>query len=168
MSRELLADNGWTLSESTEADITALMNWFPQADDVNIWGGPEFRFPFNRHSFFEDVKWGRMLSYSLFDSQHEFAAFGQLYERYGRINLARLVVDPTRRGEGVGKRLIDLLTAVGPSQFSCDEFSLFVYRENVPAFECYKSMGFVVSDYPDDMPYADVCYYLTRPLQQRT
>jgi ribosomal protein S18 acetylase RimI-like enzyme len=168
MRREAQTKNGWTLHQSTEADIGAMMNWFPRAEDISIWGGPEFRFPFNRHSFFEDVMWGRMLSYSLFDSKGAFAAFGQLYERYGRINLARLVVDPVRRGEGVGKYLIDLLLAVGPSQFSCDEFSLFVYRENIPAFECYKSKGFVVTDYPDDMPHKDVCYYLTRPLRQHT
>ncbi len=166
MNREALINNGWTLHDSTEADIAALMQWFPKAGDVNIWGGPNFRFPFNRHSFFEDVKWGRMPSYSLRDPQGAFAAFGQIYERYGRINLARLVVNPTRRGEGVGKRLIDQLMTVGPSQFSCDEFSLFVYRDNISAFECYRSMGFVVADYPDDMPHPDVCYYLTRPLQQ--
>ena len=168
MNREALIKNGWALHDSSEADITALMQWFPKADDVNIWGGPDFRFPFNQHSFFEDVKWGQMPSYSLCDPQGAFAAFGQIYERYGRINLARLVVNPTRRGEGVGKRLIDLLMTVGPSQFSCDEFSLFVYRDNISAFECYRSMGFVVADYPDDMPHPDVCYYLTRPLQQQT
>ena len=116
MIRETLTKDGWVLQESTKPDVVAMMEWFPAADDVNIWGGPNFRFPFNRHSFFEDVKWGRMLSYSLRDPLGDFAAFGQLYER----------------------------------------------RENIPAFECYKSMGFVVSDYPDDMPHPDVCYYLTR------
>ncbi len=162
MNRETLTRDGWTLQEATESDVAALMDWFPGADDVNIWGGPNFRFPFNRHSFFEDVKWDRMLSYSLRDPFGEFAAFGQLYERCGRMNLARLVVNPTLRGKGVGKRLVDLLMTVGPSQFGCNEFSMFVYRENIPAFECYKSMGFVISDYPDDMPHPDVCYYLTR------
>lgn len=162
MNRETLSKDGWSLQESAETDVVAMMKWFREADDVNIWGGPDFRFPFNRHSFFEDVKWGRMLSYSLFDPQANFAAFGQLYERFGRVNMARLVVDPMLRGTGVGKRLIDLLMTVGPSQFSCDEFSLFVYRENTPALECYKSMGFAVAKYPNDMPHPDVCYYLTR------
>lgn len=69
------------------------------------------------------------------------------------------------RGVGVGKRLVSKLMVAGRSLFSCDECSLFVFRENIPAYECYKSMGFVVADYPGDMPHADVCYYLTRPLQ---
>lgn len=38
----------------------------------------------------------------------------------------------------------------------------FTFRDNKPAYECYKSLGFGITDYPDDMPYADVCYYLTR------
>jgi ribosomal protein S18 acetylase RimI-like enzyme len=107
-----------------------------------------------------------MASFRLVDPSGSFTAFGQLYERFGRINLARLVVNPALRAQGVGKRLVEALMAEGSSLFSCDEYSLFVFRENTPAFRCYKSMGFVVGDYPDEMPHADVCYYLTRSVQK--
>lgn len=46
-----------------------------------------------------------------------------------------------------------------------DEFSLFVYRDNVPALECYKAMGFEIRDYPEGASMADQCYYLTRSLR---
>lgn len=154
-------DQGWVLRDSQERDIDELMSWFPDADSVLVWGGPTFRYPFNRHSFAEDVHWGRMASFSLCNPAGRLAAFGQLYERIGRINFARLVANPAMRGAGVGKRLIGQMMVASRSMFDCDEYSLFVYRDNGPAYECYKSMGFVVTDFPDGVPYADVCYYLT-------
>lgn len=165
MISDLRSDDGWLLGESTRADIDELMCWFPEADDILIWGGPSFRYPFTQSTFFEDICWGRVASFSLRDRSATFAAFGQLYDRDGRVHLARLVVNPAMRGAGVGKRLINMLMIAGRSRVPGDEFSLFVFRDNIPAYECYKSMGFVVSDYPDDVPHADVCYYLIRRSQ---
>jgi ribosomal protein S18 acetylase RimI-like enzyme len=163
MSGGALHGESWSLREAAAADIEALMHWFPTADDVMIWGGPSFRNPFTRDSFFKDVFWDKMASYCLRDAAGEFVAFGQLYDRDGRIHLARLIVRPDMRSRGIGRRLIEMLMEVGATIFPRNEYSLFVYRENLPAYECYKSLGFVVQDYPDDMPHADVCYYLTRP-----
>jgi len=160
----LISDDGWTLGETIERDIDQLMKWFPDADSIGIWGGPHFRHPFTRHSFSEDLHWGRMASFSLRDPAGEFAAFGQLYERIGCINLARLVANPAMRGQGVGRRLVEILMVVGQSMFACPKFSLFVYRDNTPAYACYTSMGFVVTKYPDDVVLAEVCDYLTRPV----
>ena len=154
--------NDWLFERSVASDIDRLMKWFPDAVSTTVWGGPNFRHPFTRHSFTEDMFWGRMDSFSLRDSRGELAAFGQLYERYHCINLARLVVNPELRGQGLGKRLVASLMQVGQPMFPCAKFSLFVYRDNKPAYECYKSMGFITTEYPDDMPMADECYYLTR------
>ena len=156
--------DGWTLVEATHGDMLQLMTWFNNAGAVNEWGGPRFRFPFTEATFRKDCHWGRMATFRLSDPDGKFAAFGQLYERYGRINLARLVVHPESRGNGVGKRLISALMDVGPRLFRCSEFSLFVFRDNVPALGCYLSMGFVIRDYPKGAPMRDQCYYLTRPV----
>jgi len=156
--------DGWVLAEAVEGDIDRLMKWFCDKDAVNVWGGPEFRYPFTRHSFAEDMHWGRMASFSLRDPRGQFAAFGQVYERFERINLARLVANPDMRGQGIGKRLVEMLMAVSRPMFDCAEYSLFVFRDNIPAYKCYLSVGFKVVDYPQDMPLADVCYYLTRPV----
>jgi ribosomal protein S18 acetylase RimI-like enzyme len=156
--------NDWLLERSDAGDIDRLMNWFPDAAATTVWGGPNFRFPFTRHSFAEDMHWGRMASFSLRDSLGELAAFGQLYEKYSCINLARLVVNPTMRGQGLGRRLVSSLMQVGRPMFPCAKFSLFVYRDNKPAYQCYKSLGFITTQYPEDMPMADLCYYLTRPV----
>ena len=160
-----LAAPDWILGRSEERDIDVLLKWFPDRESVNVWGGPKFRYPFNRHSFAEDMHWGRMASFSLRDEHAVLVAFGQVYKRYGRIHFARLVAHPDMRGQGVGKRLLEELMAVTPSMDDCREFSLFVFRDNIPAYNCYLSMGFRVADYPDDAPLADACYFLTRPVQ---
>lgn len=157
-----LRRDGWKLRRTDRSDIDVVMRWFPTQDDVTIWGGPSFRYPFTRDTFFEDILWGRIASFCLWDPGGDLVAFGQLYDRDGRIHLARLVVAPDERGKGTGKRLIELLVHAGRDLFSRDEISLFVFRDNRPAFECYRSLGFRIQDYPKDMPHADVCYYLTR------
>ena len=162
-----LRHEGWLLQPSEERDIDALMKWFPDESSVRVWGGPIFRFPFNRHSFAEDVHWGRMSSYSLRNRDNELAAFGQVYPRYERIHFARLVANPSWRRQGIGKRLLTMLMAVTPRAYEFAEFSLFVFRDNLPAYNCYRSLGFEVVEYPDDAPMAESCYYLTRPVTAR-
>lgn len=158
------AECGWQLVEAADRDLEELMSWFGEPGEVNVWGGPGFRFPFTVETFREDCRWGRMPSFRLNSPAGEFSAFGQMYERYGRINLARLVVDPGMRGRGIGKRLVGLLMKTGAELFTADEYSLFSYRDNTAALGCYQSMGFVIHDYPEDAPLADDCYYLVRPL----
>lgn len=154
----------WLLDETPASDIDELMKWFPDEASTRTWGGPDFRFPFNRHSFAEDIHWGRMATFTLRDPNGVFAAFGQVYERVGCINLARLAVNPVVRGRGIGTRLVEMLMLVSKDMFDCEKFSLFVYRDNTPAYKCYARLGFSRSEYPEDAALADVCDYLTRPV----
>jgi ribosomal protein S18 acetylase RimI-like enzyme len=141
-----------------------LMTWFVDEAAVKVWGGPRFGYPFSKASFLRDCHWRKMPSFSLRDPDGDFVAFGQIYERLGRINLARLVVSPALRGQGVGKRLIGGLLAAGREIYDSSGFSLFVYRDNQPALRCYQSMGFEIADFPKGAPLQDECFYLTRPV----
>lgn len=151
------------LERALADDIDTLMNWFTTESDVKRWGGPEFRFPFSPESFHEDCRWPEMHSFSLRSGDGDLAAFGQLYERDGRIHLARLAVKPGCRGQGIGKALVSQLMEAGKALLSHSSFSLFVYRDNEPALRCYRSLGFEVRPYPPGQQLADVCYFMTRP-----
>ena len=155
-------EDGWALRKATDQDVDELMAWFPDPESADIWGGPEFRFPFTRESFLEYSQWERMKSFILVDPEGRMAAFGQLYDRSGRGHLARLVSNPAMRRQGAGKRLIRLLMRVAREQLGFTEYSLFVYRHNEPAYRCYLDLGFTVQDYPDDAKMKDKCYFLTR------
>jgi ribosomal protein S18 acetylase RimI-like enzyme len=150
----------------TESDITRLMSWFPTARSVNLWGGPKFRYPFTPESFDEDVHWREMDTWCLVGSSGELLAFGQFYVRHGRINLARLVVAPEHRGQGLGKQLVALLMDKGCETFPLTEFSLYVYKHNHAAKACYASMGFELHEYPASDELADTCIYMTRPIEK--
>jgi hypothetical protein len=139
-----LTGNGWTLAATSDGDIDKVMTWLPDAASVKIWGGPNFRFPFTQATFREDCRLDMMDSFSLRNANGELAAFGQAYERDGRGHLARLISNP-----------------------DYEEYSLFVYRDNIPAYQCYLSLGFVVQNYPEGAPMPDKCYFLTRQTTRR-
>ena len=155
--------DGWCLERSRDSDIDELMGWFPDAHSVDIWGGPKFRFPFTRESFREDCHLDKVMqSFSLRDPDGRLAAFGQLYNRQERGHFARLISNPDMRRQGAGRCLIALMIRVAREEHGFGEYSLFVYRDNEPAYRCYLQMGFTVQDYPDDAKMKDKCYFLTR------
>ena len=157
-----LREAGWVLQTATDEDIDTVMSWFPDAGSVNLWGGPEFRYPFTDATFREDCRIGLMDSYCLRNPAGDLAAFGQSYERDGRGHLARLVSNPELRGTGAGKRLISMIIEALAAQHDYDEYSLFVFRHNEPAYRCYLASGFVVQDYPDGAPLPEECYFLIK------
>jgi ribosomal protein S18 acetylase RimI-like enzyme len=162
-----LHDSGWTLSPLADAEIIEVMTWFPDARSVDIWGGPNFRFPFTAETFREDCRLDLMQSWVLRNAHGRLAAFGQAYERDGRGHLARLVSNPGLRRQGAGRQLIEMIIASLEEAHAYDEYSLFVYRDNMPAYQCYLSLGFTVLDYPDDAPMPEKCYFLTRRTRRR-
>lgn len=149
---------------ATQTDIDHLMSWFPTERSVDIWGGPNFRYPFTAETFHEDVRWKEMDTFCLMDTSGDISAFGQMYERHGRINLARLVVAPGSRGQGIGQKLVAALIDEGRRIFSLPEFSLYVYHDNEQALACYRRMGFEEDEYPEDDELAESCIYMTRPV----
>ena len=157
-----LRQAGWVLSPASGADIGTVMTWFPDEESVLIWGGPAFRYPFTASTFREDCRVDAIDSYCLRNPAGDIAAFGQSYERDGRGHLARLVSNPKMRGSGAGKRLISMIVEALAAQHDYDEYSLFVFRHNEPAYRCYLASGFIVQDYPDGAPLPDQCYFLTK------
>lgn len=160
--------DGWLLEAAASTDFDDVMTWFPDAASVDIWGGPEFRYPFTRESFLEDCRTDIAESYALRDPDKRLAAFGQSCDRYGRGHLLRLIVNPGMRRRGAGSKLIALIIDSLEERYMFDEYSLFVYRDNTPAYQCYLSLGFAVTDYPADAKLADKCYFLTRPATAQT
>lgn len=154
----------WTLVPAVESDLDELMTWLPDRSSTSIWGGPVFRFPFTRDTFFSDCRWNEFATYRLNDEAGTFVAFGQIGERYDRSHLARLIANPDMRGEGVGSRLVMHLLGEASRLYNHEECGLFVYRHNAPALHCYQSAGFKVVDYPNDAPMPDECFYLIRKL----
>ncbi len=145
-------------------DIDALMAWFPDEASVRNWGGPFFDYPFDRESFHRDCKWRDMATYCL-ESHGTLQGFGQIYERYGRVNLARLVVNPSARGCGLGQLLVNALIDESRGTLGLGEAGLFVYRSNESAYFCYRAAGFEPAPMPDDVDLGEESCYLVRAIR---
>jgi ribosomal protein S18 acetylase RimI-like enzyme len=78
----------------------------------------------------------------VFLADGEPAGYGELWLEPGEAELARIVVDPGRRGRGLGRRLVELLVAEAAG-LGLREIWLRVVPENAPALACYRSAGFV-------------------------
>ncbi len=74
----------------------------------------------------------------------------------GSAVVARFIVDPQRRGDGVGKAALSALCRKAKDLLGLNSLSLRVYLWNEPARHCYESCGFSVCGVndPDDAKWA--------------
>ena len=139
--------------------LALLQCWFADRDAAFQWGGPGLRYPFSEEAFREDIRWGRVPSWSLVDSGNALLGFGQYYLNHGRCHLARLAIDPARRGRGLGRRLVDELIRIGLRDLRVAECSLFVLNDNQPAIRCYRALGFAPRPFPEwQEPFGDAAF----------
>ena len=150
--------NNLSFIPASEHLVRQMMPWFHNDAEIRQWSGPNFRYPYDATSFIADLQLTTLASYCLMDGE-QLVAFGQFYERLGRLHLARLVVAPNFRQLGMSKHLITSLIEEGRQQLSTRQVSLFVLTQNVPALKCYQALGFKPKDYPNGMPIPD-CLYL--------
>jgi ribosomal protein S18 acetylase RimI-like enzyme len=136
------------------------MGWFPNRESCQVWGGPEFRFPFTQDSFREDAKVASLPSWALVGSDRTLAGFGQCYLRAGRCHVGRLAIAPTCRGQGFGTTLVRELCRWGRREFGVKSCSLFVMPSNVQAKRLYERLGFSQTPYPEPSPELDEFIYM--------
>lgn len=135
------------------AEMCQLRSWFGNADEQHSWGGDNFAYPCDELRFLQQLCRPGTQSYALIssaqtDTDTELLGFGQLCDRFGCHHLARLVIRPDRRGQGLAKVLIYelIIQALGQQQRN---ISLYVHRHNSIAVHCYQQLGFVVSPPPE-------------------
>ena len=148
------------LTKFSDDHIIELMSWFSSEDDLRVWTGPNFRYPFDFSSFKCDLKLDTLRSFSVLSTEQHLLAFGQYYSRLGRCHLARLVVNPHFRGLGIASYLIQELSALGKADLNTDSCSLFVLEHNNSAIKAYNKLGFYVIDYQDVIELKNCLYMI--------
>ncbi|MER8006703.1 GNAT family N-acetyltransferase [Streptomyces sp. NPDC094149] len=119
----------------------SVAGWPTSLTEVVMWcGGSEFPMPEETISGWqqgEDVE-----AYVLVEGERLFA-YGELWfdAEEDEVELARLIVDPEVRGEGVGRELVrGLLARAVEAGF--DDVFMRVHPENDRALRCYSGAGF--------------------------
>ena len=151
---------GAVLHPFDSARVPELMRWFDDREATQVWGGPEFRFPFTEASFREDAKIASLPTRMLVAEDGRLVAFGQFYLRAGRCHLGRLAVLPAARGGGLGTQLIRDICAEGRPLLGAGSCSLFVVPSNTRARALYERLGFHAAPYPEPAPELDPYIYL--------
>lgn len=79
--------------------------------------------------------------FGLYDAD-ELVAYGELWldDEEGEVELARLIVDPGRRGQGIGRTLVTELVA--RAQLSYPSVFMRVHPDNQAALRCYSAASF--------------------------
>jgi ribosomal protein S18 acetylase RimI-like enzyme len=152
----------FALVKSSTEHIAQLQSWFKNQQEMYTWGA--ISCPMSSTEFVHHLRAYHLNSYSLSDKQQYLLAFGQHYLRLNRHHLGRLVVNPEHRGKGLAKLLINKLIDKAFEQQNAQGVSLFVFRDNLSAYKCYQSLGFVECDYPQTMPgNVQNCAYMILP-----
>ena len=149
------------LTQPSDANFIEIMSWFSTEEELSIWSGPGFRYPFDLSSFKNDLKLDSLKSFSLVSVEGNLLAFGQYYLRLDKCHLGRLIVNPNFRGQGIASHLIQKLGVLGKTELKTDSCSLFVLGHNKSAIQAYTKLGFSMVDYPDEIPLED-CLYMVK------
>lgn len=72
-------------------------------------------------------------------------------ESFDELRFGFVVVDPEKRGQGFGKRMLQLGIKFAGEIFGAKKVSLGVFENNESAYYCYKAVGFkdIVSEEPE-------------------
>jgi ribosomal protein S18 acetylase RimI-like enzyme len=146
------------LTQPSDANFIEIMSWFSTEEELSIWSGPGFRYPFDLSSFKNDLKLDSLKSFSLVSVEGNLLAFGQYYLRLDKCHLGRLIVNPNFRGQGIASHLIQKLGVQGKTELKTDSCSLFVLGHNKSAIQAYTKLGFSMAEYPNEIPLENCLY----------
>ena len=107
-------------------------------------------YPMSDKDFLKHLTANHFKSFGLLNDEQQLVAFGQYYWRLEHQHLSRLAVNPTFRAQGLAKVLITKILEQAFLAQSAKGASLFVFKDNTVAYQCYQSLGFIETDYPAD------------------
>jgi ribosomal protein S18 acetylase RimI-like enzyme len=123
----------------------ALGTWVTDADTCLRWAGPRLKVPFKPSRLPQLLAEPGANSFVLSHGSGPALGFCQFWVRDpGAAHLARIILAPKARGQGLGTTLCELLMAEAARSTGAGAFTLRVYRDNDAALAIYERLGFVV------------------------
>jgi len=135
------------LRAAERTDLSIILPWIASEHECRLWAGPKIRFPPTPQSAWFDMGASEENAYALVDAAAALIGFGQILPRDGNVlHLARLLVNPELRGQGVGRELCLALMDIGAAKHTPEHFTLNVYESNKAAVRLYSSLGFEIKE----------------------
>ena len=90
------------------SDILKLTSWFHTKKEAQNWGGPLIAFPIELEQLKKDISFDIHASFALLEKE-ELLGFIQVFDKYEYKHIGRVVINPHKRGEGLGLKLMEYL-----------------------------------------------------------
>lgn len=151
------------LRPATLRDLQIVTSWVRSAAECTLWAGWRVRYPIDVPALAASIDFAHQGGLILTEAQ-AVIAFGQIVPKAaGRAHLARLIVEPSSRGRGVGRRLVTGLLDRARIE-GHTRSSLNVDPANAVAIRLYERLGFVEARRPADEPDPYGSRYMERML----
>jgi ribosomal protein S18 acetylase RimI-like enzyme len=133
------------LRAPASSDYAIIASWIADAAAAHRWAGPFLPFPFSAADLpvLLAGPGNGETNHCLADDSPGPLGFGQHWtSQPGTVHLARLIVAPHVRGQGMGRRLCQHLIAAALQSTDARTVTLRAYRDNLAAVRLYESLGF--------------------------
>lgn len=134
------------LSQASIEDCLYIARQFSSQTELTDWGGEGFIYPMKRQQFLQQLFKPQTRSYIL--SSNQTCGFGQICERFDKHHLARLLICAPFRQKRYSYVLVLCLIQKALKQQNRLDFSLFVFKHNQAAIQCYQKLGFEIAPQP--------------------
>ncbi|PSV29137.1 N-acetyltransferase [Photobacterium sp. GB-56] len=127
-------------------DAFEVISWFSTEKESLYWGGWMFGWPLSEAEMVIRSELPEIEFLVLSDGNDRLGFIELQHISETEIRLCRVAINPKYRGRGFGRALIALSIE---EVRKCEQFNvvtLAVFAENVTAYNCYKSYGFVTVD----------------------
>ncbi len=125
------------------SNYAIVASWPESAGATQRWAGPGVPFPLPPERFAQVLELEVRPGWALLDEQGVCVGFGQYWMTgAGTAHLGRIIVSPLARGRGLGRLLVQSLSAQALRESGIQRLTLRVYRDNSAAVALYRDLGF--------------------------
>jgi Acetyltransferases len=125
------------------SNYATVASWPESAEATQRWAGPGVPFPLSPERFAQVLELEVRPGWALLDEQGVCVGFGQYWMTgAGTAHLGRIIVSPLARGRGLGRLLVQSLSAQAMRESGIQRLTLRVYRDNTAAVALYRDLGF--------------------------
>jgi ribosomal-protein-alanine N-acetyltransferase len=120
-----------------------IADWLDSAEATQRWAGPGVPFPLSPERFAQVLELAVRPGWAMLDEKDLCVGFGQYWMTdTGTAHLGRIIVSPLARGRGLGRLLMQALSAQAQREDGIQRLTLRVYRDNTAAVALYRDLGF--------------------------
>lgn len=138
------------LEPFTPVDIDRLLGWIRSPEELMLWTASSFGFPLTREHIESHLRdsaerGDRQIFKGMEQRSGEIVGhieLGAIDPRNHSVRIGRVLVDPTRRGQGLGDAMMRAALDLAFRELGAHRVELGVFDVNPAAIACYERVGF--------------------------